>query len=369
MASRDRFQSQHASKLITNVKFLPSWEFEFDINASDELFTFQRNPLYNVIVLDTYTARICLYVYKSLFQRLKKHKTKRNKATRDVKFTPQYSAVQVAFKVYSLHANHPSYGRAKTSYLTNTKSDKFHVKTAIHLYNNNRDLKELCYLESIISIFTKKKHANIQKKRSETKNALSSKSWTQKNFTFAEKPSNVGEVNPNAVFISDLKQLLDVSRNQRTIYCDGFINFENGFDKHPYITGSGDHINISHLAIVCKQFIYLLVRNSKQMQFNQALSSLDVRFIELINKRCSIAIFDTKIQTKHPLELGTFRVKLKSLNMEICNHQTDKNQKDCFICRMKIPYSFNVSLNIQQNNKMCAVATLNCCPIFLSSCL
>lgn len=110
--------------------------------------------------------------------------------------------------------------------------------------------------------------------------------------------SDVGVETPSESFLAPL------SRTQDAISTTGLITKENGLrPAHPYIGGSGDHVNSTHMGEIARQFGQLL--------FEKPLPHLGGR-----------------MKLKHYVELGvTFEVALKAqteTGFEISIHQADR---------------------------------------------
>lgn len=83
----------------------------------------------------------------------------------------------------------------------------------------------------------------------------------------------VGAENQKGCFISPLSK-------GKTIAAQGFITQDNGFiPAHPHISGSGDHVNSTHLAVVGMQFVCLL--NDGRELYCTGGSMAFKRFVEL----------------------------------------------------------------------------------------
>ncbi len=89
-------------------------------------------------------------------------------------------------------------------------------------------------------------------------------SWRKKaknNVVPAQAPINFEYADARAVGVSEQKEsFLSPLNNGGTLSAQAYITRENGFPPaHPYQSGSGDHVNATHLADVARQFVNLLL--------------------------------------------------------------------------------------------------------------
>eukprot|EP01084_Bolivina_argentea_P158654 276340_1 len=351
MASRARNRSKYYNKLITNITKTGITGCSFDINVYDEYFNFQRSPFYHRVNIDFYQFIIGAALSK--YFQPKTNSNESNNYNRKQQSNRIENAITVLkHKLYRLSVNHPTFGSMKTIKYEMRKNGNMYITFGISLYDNKLNKKLICYIEGIGVLITKKRSKSLQKhrnKKQQNKNVL-----TIENFPFVNKPSYVGKHNKKEVLLSDLRY--DSKNNN--LYALGFIDISNGFDSHPYLTGTGDHINAAHISELCLQFIYLLVRNCKKIK--DINFEFDNEFIETIDVNSHLVLYESDIKFKKFVELGQF--KLKVLKLEVV-------KDDKFIAMMKIPYAFKVWIYVEQHDQICADTEFSVCPIYLSSSL
>merc|ERR1712087_846296 len=165
----------------------------------------------------------------------------------------------------------------------------------------------------------------------------------QNQFEFAQ-PFNVGSyLGPIGVFLSDLRS------DNTEVFAKGLINRENGIDAHPWYSGTGDHINTTHIADIGIQFVHLLDANASKMETLQELKGF-------ANPHRALAIYDSETRYQSFLELGPFTVRLLSLKPIRSIPAT-----------LKTAFAFEAQIVIDQSGRQCAVSTLKVCPVFMSS--
>ena len=352
---RSLLQQANHHKLITNVQPDPecSDTFTFEVQCIDEIFTFQRLPFYNASVQDFYEYICTSFVAKQL---------KNTEFTRALSFN-SFGSLSVAltqweYRLYSLAASHPRFGTIQIKILENSnapKHDKTYIEWTLCFFNNRSERKLLSKMKMINIVMALHKLKSVQQRRIEIRKTMETPSV--KHFAFADRPSDVGQTDKAAVFLSDLILGGDV------ISAAGLVSGENGFDSHPFITGSGDHTNSCHAMNIVSQFVHLLARNSKRLK---GIQGVDPVFVNTVDPHCSLAICSSDSKFKKFLELGSFTVYLESVSMigkNINNRGWNSIQE------FKVPYAFEARITIGQRGKQCVSSTVTVVPLLLSALL
>eukprot|EP01084_Bolivina_argentea_P283563 485694_1 len=341
---RAKQRQKYWSKLVSNVRFddINTNQVSFNINNCSEHLTWQRKPFYDITTIDFY-----MFTLSSLSVKLL---SKDNNKSQHVQML---ALIGLEIKLYSLNASHPNFCVIKNhSKPINNASGIIHT-LEIYLYQKNETLTLLSYIKSAAMAINPKRTVSLSQKRIVKKKYISSKSQSIDNFPFCA-PAMIGDCNQKCVFLSDLKI------KNSTMCCDGLICLENGFDSHPWVAGTGDHINSNHVLGSSMQFIYLLIRNCKYDKFSTLiLKNKNTKILKQYNQ-CHLVIFNANVQYKKFIELGQYEIELTDLstmtNLEI--------QQSC-ICKQNVLFGFKIQLNIKQNNNICISAKFDVCPLYL----
>ena len=352
---RSRLQQANHHKLVTNVQPDPECPdtFTFEVQCIDEIFTFQRLPFYNASVQDFYEYICTSFVAKQL---------KNMEFTRALSFN-SFGSLSVAltqweYRLYSLAASHPRFGTIQLKILENSnapKQDKTYIEWTLCFFNDRLKRKLLSKMKMINIVMASHKLKSVQQRRIEIRKTM--KTPSVKQFAFAARPSDVGQTDKAAVFLSDLMLGGDV------VSATGLVSGENGFDSHPFITGSGDHINSCHVMNIVSQFVHLLGRNSKSLK---GIKGVDPVFVNTVDPHCSLAICSSDSKFKKFLELGAFTIHLESVNMI---GENIENRSWTPMQGLKVPYSFEARINIGQRDEQCVASTVKVVPLLLSALL
>eukprot|EP01084_Bolivina_argentea_P108622 194127_1 len=362
MAQRSSIQMQHLHQLITNIKSEGNTGYSFDMSILDDIFILQRVPFYLPSVLDVYAFLLPTAISNHMNGSLK---SKQNSHTSRSKThsIPKSAIVTEKYLLHSLTATHPQYGRIEFIPLNNYSdrdNGKVYFQANIYLFNNRKDQKLLCKMQNVYVLFHKNKSKLVQEKRLKNQSTIKKNVICVNDFKFINNPLDVGEFTKSAVFLGDLQW-----NDNFDIFVNALITTDNGFDTHPWITGSGDHLNGQHILNCCKQFIYLLIRNCNQLQFNVFMSCFKIFVTTMkVMKPQHLAIYDVDLQFKQYLELGQFVLKLLSLKMIKA-----KNNEDNSLWKFKAVYGFEVEVSVEQNQKQCNLVRVCACPVFSSSML
>ena len=138
-----------------------------------------------------------------------------------------------------------------------------------------------------------------------------------------------------------------------TFFSDGLVTLKNGFDTHPYIIGSGDHINSNHSMQSFYQFIYLLLRNYKNISKN---INIHPNVSKLIDPDSIFVIIKHKTFFNKYVELGEYKVELISLNYV--------NKTNDIYNRLHVEYILKIELKLIQSSLDCVVTELFVAPLY-----
>ena len=132
--------------------------------------------------------------------------------------------------MYSLAASHPRFGTIQLKILENSnasKQDKTCIEGTLCFFNERSERKLLSKMKMINIVMASDKLKTVQWKRIEIRKTMETPSV--KHFAFADRPSDVGQTDKAAVFLSDLMLGGDV------VSATGLVSGKNGFDSHPFI--------------------------------------------------------------------------------------------------------------------------------------
>ena len=315
----------------------------------DDIFSFQRLPFYDSSVQDSYEYIITSFVAKQM-----------NPSDFGSAFSFWFSGslsaalLRMRYRLYSLSASHPRFGTIECTILDSKKEDKSYIEWTICLFRSQSERTLLSKLTLMNIVMAADKLKAVQRKRTAIRAVMETP--LAKDFEFAA-PADVGQLSPDAVFLGNLWSV-----GGDGISAKGLISGENGFDAHPWITGSGDHINSCHAVAVCSQFVHLLSRNASELRGH---SEVDQLFVDKVNAHCSLAIYSSESKFVKFLELGSFVVRLGSLRMIALEGERGGDPVSGF----KVPFAFQVELAIEQNDRQCVMCTVKVCPVLLSSLL
>eukprot|EP01084_Bolivina_argentea_P128825 227635_1 len=329
----------------------------FNINSYPEIFTWQRLPFYNVSTLDSVMFIATIISPMIMRNVLKDKKNVALIKDKDYsKFVPSGALVKLVTTLYSIQASHPTYCITK-QFIENRPSKskpgitRKYVIQDVSLYDNDTSNKKLLCTFYIEVISLDKHESNVvadDRKKNRTQQSLSA---TDINIFAFATPYKVGQLTKKCVFLSDLQ--FDIDKNN---YCAvGLIGLQNGFDSHPWIPGSGNHINSNHSMQSFIQFIYLLVRNSQNIS-NNPCNSIDSNF-KIVDKDCFLSVVKSDVNFDHYVELGNYKIELIELKM--INNLGKEN-----ISVRNAPYTFRTKLKLVQNNVDCVVGDIITCPVF-----
>ena len=269
----------------------------FQINSVPQLFTWQCLPFHNVSAVDSLCFAIAFRSGEEITKRMNDREEARKVNT---------IVAKTSYKLHVVQASHPTYAEVQLIEKKKESKSKSGVSRMRHfmdckLYDNNSSKRQLiCSYQCEGLILTEAEAQGGAKARKANRIKVLSKSMKVSEFPFAS-PWNVGEFAAKCVFLSNLKQM------NGSLRANGLFRLENGFDAHPWSSGTGDHINGAHSMAIFKQFVYLLLRSSDVIKRSERV---DERFFELEDKECSMAVIECDVRFIRVVELGQFEVCL-----------------------------------------------------------
>ena len=335
-------------ELIRDVKISGN-TISYHINCLPELFTYQRIPFYNVSALDRLSF-IMGITNEKLMTNLIKSKDLSQRNTSE--YIPRTALLSCSFKLHMIQASHPTYIESKC--FVERKESKSrpglirsYTIQDCKLYDNNSwNRKLICNYKFKGILLTQAEAQGIANARKPKKVIILSRSMAVSEFPFAS-PWNVGESAAKCVFLSNLEQV------NGSLSANGLIRLENGFDAHPWSSGSGDHINSRQSLLSFMQFIHAMLRNSDKIKKNERV---DDRFFEIEDKECALTAVECNLNLRKFVELGQYMVELIKLKMV-----------DPSLYGKRLLFAMEISMKLTQEGEDCVVAQLVVAPIFTRS--
>ncbi len=232
------------------------------------------------------------------------------------------------------------------------------MKLSFYDKRDEKQRKLMCDMDLKVIFFTPKAPKKLDKKRKKRKKKILNEDSKKekellKDFPFVRRPFMVGESNEKCVFLSPLEIFATPSSTDGLARARVLCTIENGLVMHPWIIGSGDHLNTDHLMSSLNQFIHLLVRNTKEFQVLRDLK---------VDRKCQVTVFRRKMKYLKYVEVGGFNIVLKGLR------KIEKAKKTC-LDLSSVPFAFEASVSIEQMGASCVEGILGVCPTFLRSSL
>lgn len=188
---------------------------------------------------------------------------------------------------------------------------------------------------------------------------------TMDTFPFVD-PHFVGKSNADEVFLSDLECVHrgisgDAIGLKERYRSNGILNHRTGFDLHPFIDGSGDHLNSSLLNDIVYQFCHLVVRNGRNVQY----PSLNAFFSRIgrFDASVRIAVVDARISFVRYMELNAFEMVLHELDY------VEDGDERMESLHFRPAFAFEMTVSLNQSDKECAVVKVLVVPLYRTACL
>eukprot|EP01084_Bolivina_argentea_P268880 456838_1 len=270
----------------------------FDISTFTHHFLHQRRPFYESAVIEEYDWPI-LYIMKSIIFKptsLSSISTQYNTAHQPIACT------EIHGNLNGLIASHPRFGSFKYERTVDHRGKGIFLYT-ISLFDKKNGFC-MASMKCVNREFTKQRVEEIEKMRKYELKQYK-KDSNEIEYTL---PYFVGYSSKKYVFLSNLKQI-----NSYKLFCNGLCTFNKAFTFHPWVGGSGDHINSTHVMDILYQFSHLIVRNGNQ--YNELKNIFNK--LKCFDSECNVTIYKWDVLFLKYLELDyKFSVVLNNIQIE-----------------------------------------------------
>jgi len=328
----------HFLHQLASVEVKKNDECILHFNDRPELFVFQRQALTAPSVIEFYVWFAGFIAGKNIWPSLFDDYDKSLKEkTKSKMIYSTYHEIQL----YTLSASHPKSVRCSIKPLTNDsehfKAGKDMLICTFEFYSTEGVL--LFKTTNIVALLSKKRTASLNIIREKVrKNIVANADST---FPFAD-PKMVGVRSPEEVFISSPSLITN------GVSVRGLVSIVRGFEHHPYLDGSGDHVNENHLSVLFLQVATVMARKRPNI-------------FENLSSGVPLVRISYKLRLKNVVELGLeFKVQFIIIGKKKIQKSKNGGLPSSGTC---------FSIKLWQNSKLCVHGEIVYAPMFSSSLL